>query len=283
MDTEQQIKERVDLITSEIKNDLANEMEERLATMQALLNKSLKEVKNIQDDTKNQGQRATYATGSRFGAVQKRFNERRDERRYERSDEKQGMTEGRNIRPKQKPFSVRPNEKHFERSNERVVERREARQSNPEWKRLASDKSGLDSIRRRLNHFGTDPIAFGQCLHFIKEETLERLKNTKFGIQRMTIDSKPSTQFRPCQFYQSDQCRQTIYSNVHLDTFYKENKKAYVHGCSLCYKLSFVIVEHAMYDCTIVAELDRKDENKSYNPTLLGLATERSQIRNEGN
>ena len=65
MDTEQQIKERVDLITSEIKNDLANEMEERLATMQALLNKSLKEVKNIQDDTKNQGQRATYATGSR--------------------------------------------------------------------------------------------------------------------------------------------------------------------------------------------------------------------------
>ena len=38
-----------------------------------------------------------------------------------------------------------------------------------------------------------------------------------------------------------------------------------------------------MYDCTIVAELDRKDENKSYNPTLLGLATERSQIRNEGN
>ena len=65
MDTEQQIKERVDLITSEIKNDLANEMEERLATMQALLNKSLKEVKNLQDDTKNQGQRATYATGSR--------------------------------------------------------------------------------------------------------------------------------------------------------------------------------------------------------------------------
>ena len=65
MDTEQQIKERVDLITSEIKNDLANEMEERLSTMQALLNKSLKEVKNIQDDTKNQGQRATYATGSR--------------------------------------------------------------------------------------------------------------------------------------------------------------------------------------------------------------------------
>ena len=65
MDTEQQIKERVDLITSEIKNDLANEMEERLATMQALLNKSLKEVKNIQDDTKNQSQRATYATGSR--------------------------------------------------------------------------------------------------------------------------------------------------------------------------------------------------------------------------
>ena len=65
MDTEQQIKERVDIITSEIKNDLANEMEERLATMQALLNKSLKEVKNIQDDTKNQGQRATYATGSR--------------------------------------------------------------------------------------------------------------------------------------------------------------------------------------------------------------------------
>ena len=65
MDTEQQIKERVDLITSEIKNDLANEMEERLATMQALLNKSLKEVKNIQDDTKNQGQRAPYATGSR--------------------------------------------------------------------------------------------------------------------------------------------------------------------------------------------------------------------------
>ena len=65
MDTEQQIKERVDLITSEIKNDLTNEMEERLATMQALLNKSLKEVKNLQDDTKNQGQRATYATGSR--------------------------------------------------------------------------------------------------------------------------------------------------------------------------------------------------------------------------
>jgi hypothetical protein len=65
MDTEQQIKERVDLITSEIKNDLSNEMEERLATMQALLNKSLKEVKNLQDDTKNQGQRATYATGSR--------------------------------------------------------------------------------------------------------------------------------------------------------------------------------------------------------------------------
>ena len=65
MDTEQQIKERVDLITSEIKNDLTNEMEERLATMQALLNKSLKEVKNIQDDTKNQGQRAPYATGSR--------------------------------------------------------------------------------------------------------------------------------------------------------------------------------------------------------------------------
>jgi hypothetical protein len=65
MDTEQQIKERVDSITSEIKNDLANEMEERLATMQALLNKSLKEVKNIQDDTKNQGQRATYATVSR--------------------------------------------------------------------------------------------------------------------------------------------------------------------------------------------------------------------------
>ena len=65
MDTEQQIKERVDLITSEIKNDLANEMEERLATMQALLNKSLKEVKNIQEDTKNQGQRAPYATGSR--------------------------------------------------------------------------------------------------------------------------------------------------------------------------------------------------------------------------
>ena len=65
MDTEQQIKERVDLITSEIKNDLTNEMEERLATMQALLNKSLKEVKNIQDDTKNQGQRATFATGSR--------------------------------------------------------------------------------------------------------------------------------------------------------------------------------------------------------------------------
>ena len=121
------------------------------------------------------------------------------------------MTEGRNIRPKQKPFSVRPNEKHYERNNERVVERREARQSNPEWKRLATDKSGLESIRRRLNHFGTDPIAFGQCLHFIKEETLERLKNTKFGIHRMTIDSKPSTQFRPCQFYQSDQCRQTIY------------------------------------------------------------------------
>jgi len=271
MDTDQQIKEKVDLITSEIKNDLANEMEERLATMQALLNKSLKEVKNIQDDTKNQGQRATYATGSRFGAVQKRFNERRDDRRYERSDEKQGMTEGRNIRPKQKPFSVRP------------IERREARQSNPEWKKLASDKSGLESIRRRLNHFGTDPIAFGQCLHFIKEETLERLKNTKFGIQRMTIEPKPSTQFRPCQFYQSDQCRQTIYSNVHLDTFYKENKKAYVHGCSLCYKLCFGIVEHAMYDCSIVAELDRKDENKSYSPTLLGLATERSQIRNEGN
>ena len=65
MDTEQQIKERVDLITSEIKNDLTNEMEERLATMQALLNKSLKEVKNIQDDTKNQSHRATYATGSR--------------------------------------------------------------------------------------------------------------------------------------------------------------------------------------------------------------------------
>ena len=65
MDTDQQIKEKVDLITSEIKNDLANEMEDRLATMQALLNKSLKEVKNIQDDTKNQGQRATYATGSR--------------------------------------------------------------------------------------------------------------------------------------------------------------------------------------------------------------------------
>ena len=151
--------------------------------------------------------------------MQKRFNERRDERRYERSDEKQGMTEGRNIRPKQKPFSVRPNEKHYERNNERVVERREARQSNPEWKRLATDKSGLDSIRRRLNHFGTDPIAFGQCLHFIKEETLERLKNTKFGIQRMTIDSKPSTQFRPCQFYQSDQCRQTIYRFLQYPNF----------------------------------------------------------------
>ena len=65
MDTEQQIKERVDLITSEIKNDLTNEMEERLATMQALLNKSLKEVKNIQDDTKSQVQKAPYATGSR--------------------------------------------------------------------------------------------------------------------------------------------------------------------------------------------------------------------------
>ena len=151
--------------------------------------------------------------------MQKRFNERRDERRYERSDEKQGMTEGRNIRPKQKPFSVRPNEKHYDRNNERVVERREARQSNPEWKRLATDKSGLESIRRRLNHFGTDPIAFGQCLHFIKEETLERLKNTKFGIQRMTIDSKPSTQFRPCQFYQSDQCRQTIYRFLQYPNF----------------------------------------------------------------
>ncbi len=42
MDTDQQIKEKVDLITSEIKNDLANEMEERLATMQELLNKSMK-------------------------------------------------------------------------------------------------------------------------------------------------------------------------------------------------------------------------------------------------
>ena len=77
----------------------------------------------------------------------------------------------------------------------------------------------LESIRRRLNHFGTDPIAFGQCLHFIKEETLERLKNTKFGIQRMTIDSKPSTQFRPCQFYQSDQCRQTIYRFLQYPNF----------------------------------------------------------------
>ena len=68
MDTDQQIKEKVDLITSEIKNDLANEMEERLATMQELLNKSIKEVKNIQsgkDDMKNQGQRPIYATGSR--------------------------------------------------------------------------------------------------------------------------------------------------------------------------------------------------------------------------
>ena len=85
--------------------------------------------------------------------MQKRFNDRRDDRRYERSDEKQGMTEGRNIRPKQKPFSVRPNEKHYERSNERVVERREARQSNPEWKKLPTDKSGLGGFHLHLLMF----------------------------------------------------------------------------------------------------------------------------------
>ena len=149
---------------------------------------------------------------------------------------------------------------------ERAPERSE-RKTDPQWKRIMSDKSGIESIRRRLNKFGEDPNAFGQCLHFIKEETQLRLKNGNLEIKKLTTEKV--SHFRPCQFFQNKKCRQTMYSGVHLDRNHEINKKAYVHGCSLCHKLFSGIVEHSMSDCMIVAELDTMDENKSYQPKIL--------------
>ena len=168
-----------------------------------------------------------------YGATPKRFRDRRDERKapYERINER----------------------------NERKVD--------PQYKRIMSDKTGIDSIQRRMKKFGEDPTAFGQCLHYIKEETKERLKKGNFELPKLT--NEQVSQFRPCLFYQVNKCRQTLYSNVHLDKLSERNKKAYVHGCALCHKLSFGIYEHSMNDCMVVAELDIIDDNKSFLPKIL--------------
>ena len=188
-------------------------------------------------DTRLKAAESSGASGYR--AIQKRCKERRGERN---------------------------GYKPYERVAERVAERSE-RKSDPQWKRIMSDKSGIESIRRRLNKFGEDQNAFGQCLHFIKEETKQRLKNGNLEINKLTTEKV--SQFRPCQFFQIKKCRQTMYSGVHLDRNFEVNKKAYVHGCSLCHKLFSGIVEHSMSDCMIVAELDTMDENKSYQPKIL--------------
>ena len=166
----------------------------------------------------------------------------------------------------QKRCKERRGERNGGKPYERAPERSE-RKTDPQWKRIMSDKSGIESIRRRLNKFGEDPNAFGQCLHFIKEETKQRLRNGNLEITKLTTEK--ISQFRPCQFFQIKKCRQTMYSGVHLDRNSEVNKKAYVHGCSLCHKLFSGIVEHSMSDCMIVAELDTMDENKSYQPKFL--------------
>ena len=166
----------------------------------------------------------------------------------------------------QKRFKERRGERNGGKPYERDTERSE-RKTDPQWKRIMSDKTGIESIRRRLIKFGADPTAYGQCLHFIKEETQKRLKNGNLEIKKLTTEKV--SKFRPCQFFQFQKCRQTMYSGVHLDRMYEVNKKAYVHGCSLCHKLFSGIAEHAMSDCMVVAELDLIEENKSYQPKIL--------------
>ena len=142
------------------------------------------------------------------------------------------------------------------------------------WKKQGYDRSRIESVRRRLLEADADDN-FGIILNQIKKETLEDM--TKFKVEniRMTIDPNPKLGLRTCQFFQSGRCKQTSYSLVHLDRNHLTNNRGYVHGCSLCYMISKGIVEHRLWDCELIIQLDESEKDPDiFKPVLLVLKDE---------
>ena len=77
--------------------------------------------------------------------------------------------------------------------------------------------------------------------------------------------------FLHCQnkYSKSGRCKQTSYSLVHLDRNHLTNNRGYVHGCSLCYMISKGIVEHRLWDCELIIQLDELDDPENFKPVLL--------------
>lgn len=123
------------------------------------------------------------------------------------------------------------------------------------WKRQNYDSSRIESVRRRLLEADADDN-FGTILHQIKDETLDDMKKLKVETGRMTIDPNPKLGLRTCQYFQSGRCKQTAFSLVHLDRNHLTNNRGYVHGCSLCYLISKGIVEHRLWDCELILQID---------------------------
>ena len=136
------------------------------------------------------------------------------------------------------------------------------------WKKQGYDRSRIESVRRRLLEADADDN-FGIILNQIIKETHEDM--TKFKVEniRMTIDPNPKLGLRTCQFFQSGRCKQTSYSLVHLDRNHLTNNRGYVHGCSLCYMISKGIVEHRLWDCELIIQLDELDDPENFKPVLL--------------
>ena len=124
------------------------------------------------------------------------------------------------------------------------------------WKRsLISDGSRLESVQRRLLDKNADQN-FGIILNEIKRETLEDMEKLKVEKTRMTIETEPKLKFMTCQYYQSGRCKQNVYSGLHLDKNHARNGKGFIHGCALCYVLAKGIVEHPLFECDLIKDLD---------------------------
>ena len=141
------------------------------------------------------------------------------------------------------------------------------------WPKLEGE-SHIKAANRRLEEAGNDPEKFRQVVHQIKIETIEKISSLNFAPQRLTLEEKPTRSFRPCSFFQAGNCRADVYNMIHLDKNFRTNKKGYVHGCVLCYRLSKAIVEHPLKQCEVLIELDRLEEDPTYRPSLLSLFVE---------
>ena len=234
------------LILDEIKKDLRNTMAECKSSMLADCKNAIKELESKIDNTigakASKQKRHKDSGSSNDSGLRNASGLRKDYEKRGESSKRQKM------------------DKKF------VVEER--------WKRQGYDSSRIESVRRRLLEADADDN-FGTILHQIKDETLSDMIKLKVETGRMTIDPNPKLGLRTCQYYQSGRCKQTSFSLVHLDRNYLTNNRGYVHGCSLCYLISKGIVEHRLWDCELIIQLDEaaKDPD-NFKPVLLVLKDE---------